>query len=61
MEAIKIEGYGSVQTAELLGISKRTLERYIASGKIKGTKIANRWFFTQEEIDRVKALKTTTD
>ena len=57
MKPIKIEGYDINQTAVMLEVSKRTLERYIASGKIQGVKIAGRWFFTEEEIERVKKSK----
>lgn len=57
MKPIKIEGFDKETTAKMLNVSMRTIERYLASGKIKGEKIAGRWFFPKEEIMRLKELK----
>lgn len=40
-----------VQAAEQLGVSTRTLMRFMDKGEIKGFMIGNRWKFLQSEVD----------
>ena len=42
--------YNVAEVSELLGISDRTLRIYLRDGKLKGTKLANKWFVTEESL-----------
>lgn len=42
--------YTSREIMELLKISKITFYKYIKAGKIKGSKIGNKWIFTEEQL-----------
>lgn len=43
--------------AARLGISRRSLERYIAAGRIEGTRIGGRLRFTEAELDRFQTAQ----
>ena len=47
-----IEYYTADEAAEILRVSKRTLYRYIQSGRLQGVKPPNgrQWLFTREDI-----------
>lgn len=47
------------ETASLLRISRRTLERERAAHRIRGVMVGGRVFFSREEIERY--LRTRTD
>jgi excisionase family DNA binding protein len=39
------------QAAEQLGVSQRTVTRFVDNNQIKGFKIGSRWKFMQSEVD----------
>lgn len=45
-----IKLYDIKQTAELLGVTTRTLQTYIKKGRIKARKIGGKWKFTESNI-----------
>lgn len=47
--------YSIREAAEIIGVQVRTIREWLKLGKIHGEKnpISKRWFFTQEEINRV--------
>lgn len=44
--------YKLLELEELLKVSRRTLLRYIYSGKLSATKVGRSWRVSQEELDR---------
>lgn len=42
--------YTTDETAEILGVSKRTLMHYLNSGKLIASKIGGRWAITEKQI-----------
>jgi excisionase family DNA binding protein len=40
------------QVASTLGLSTKTISRYIESGKLKASKFGNRWRIKPEEVDK---------
>lgn len=48
MENIKV--YTLNEVKKLLKVSLRTLYRYIKDGKLKSTKIGNKWIVTEENL-----------
>lgn len=50
------KGYNTIETAQLLGISYRTVRKYLHEGIIKGQKIAGtrRWVIMEDEIRRLQ-------
>lgn len=51
--------YNASQAAKLLGIKPRTLRQWISDGKLQAKKygFSNRWYITEEEIQRVKGTR----
>jgi excisionase family DNA binding protein len=45
--------YNMRRAAEFLGVHRKTIERHLAKGKIKGVKIGNQWRIKGSEIRRV--------
>ena len=48
---MEIKLYTIEETAEMLGITTRTLQTYIKKGLIKAKKIGRRWRFTEQNIN----------
>lgn len=46
--------YTSQDVADLLGLSKATVERGLRRGVIKGFKLFGRWYVTQETYQSIK-------
>ena len=44
--------YGLKECEKLLGLTRRTLLKYISEGKIKAIKIGNRWKVTKENLNK---------
>lgn len=42
--------YNIKETAEILGVTTRTMQTYIKNGKIKARKIGRGWKFTENSI-----------
>ena len=48
MKPLKVE-----EVAEIFGVTKETVCRWIKFGIIRGNKVGRRWFISQKEVDRV--------
>lgn len=50
------KGYNTIDAAKLLGISYRTIRKYIAEGTVKAQKIpgTRRWIIMESEIKRLR-------
>ena len=46
------ELYTIKELASILEVTPRTINNYVAQGRIKGQKIAGKWKFTREELER---------
>jgi len=44
----------SKQLAQKLNVSLVTIRVWIMRGKIKGTKVGDRWLFTPEQVKKIK-------
>jgi excisionase family DNA binding protein len=42
--------YSLKETAEMLGVTPRTMHHYLQKGLIRGRKVRNMWRFTEAEI-----------
>lgn len=42
------------QAAKLLGVSRRHVDRLIASGKLEAVKVAERWLVNPETVEALK-------
>jgi len=42
--------YSKKETAEILGVSTRTIERYLLTGKLKGARLSKGWMISDEDI-----------
>lgn len=36
---------------EILKVSRKTMYKYIADEKIKGSKVGNKWLFTEKQVN----------
>ena len=43
--------FSSGDLAEMLGVSKRTIEALLREGKIKGFKVGNVWRISRQEVE----------
>jgi excisionase family DNA binding protein len=43
--------YTKKETAEVLGLNPKTIERYLLSGKLKGARLGKAWKISQADID----------
>ena len=50
-ELKEIKLYNIRETAEILGVTTRTLQTYIKNGRIKARKIGRGWKFTEQNIN----------
>lgn len=50
-ELKEIRLYNIKETAEILGVTTRTLQTYIKNGRIKARKIGRGWKFTEQSIN----------
>lgn len=48
----ELEHYSVKEIAELLKVSPRTIYKYVLNGMLKGYKIAEKWRFSKEQIDK---------
>ena len=51
-DLMDIKLYTTEEVAEFLGVTVRTVYRYVESGQLKGKKIGGRWLFTIENIEK---------
>lgn len=49
----EVQTYNVKQAAAILKCTTRTINAYIKTGRLRGTKIAGRWYFTKAEIERL--------
>lgn len=49
-DILGIVTYTTEETAQLLGVTKRTLMTYLTSGKMVASKIGGRWAITDQQI-----------
>ena len=45
--------YSIKQICELFQVSKRTVMTWIKEGKVHPVKVANKWMFNQDEVNRM--------
>ena len=53
MEGIKVGEmvlYDVETLSKLLGIQERTIRRYLREGKLKGRKMARKWYVTEQSL-----------
>ena len=50
-ELKEIRLYNIKESAEILGVTTRTLQTYIKNGRIKARKIGRGWKFTEQSIN----------
>lgn len=46
----ELELYTVDELSELMGIQERTIREYLKAGKIRGRKLAKRWYVTEEAL-----------
>lgn len=46
----ELELYTVEELSGLMGIQERTIREYLKSGKIRGRKLAKRWYVTEEAL-----------
>lgn len=46
--------FSILEVCEILGVSRRTIYRYIDSGRLKPVKVGRDYKFSPEEIERIK-------
>lgn len=51
-EHTPIEIYTFKDLEKILGVSRRTLQTYVTTGKLKAVKIGNRWTVTRANLDK---------
>lgn len=49
-DMLGITTYTVEETAEILGITKRTLQGYLKAGKMAASKIGGQWAITEQQI-----------
>lgn len=49
---LKTQLYTLKDIEQLLGVTKRTLIKYVNSGRLKGAKIGGKWIVTEENLYR---------
>lgn len=49
-EVLGVKLYSTEETAELLGVTERTVRTYIKAGKLQGVKVAGSWEISEENI-----------
>lgn len=54
--------YTKKETAEILGVNPKTVERYLLAGKLKGARLGKGWKISEDDIDAFyeAAKKETT-
>jgi len=52
------EYYNIPEIAKILGLTEVTVRVYYAEGRMKGVKLGNAWYSTQEEIETFLSTKT---
>lgn len=51
-EVLGVKLYSTEETAELLGITERTVRTYIKAGKLRAQKVAGTWEISEENLKR---------
>lgn len=46
----ELELYTVDELSDLMGIQERTIREYLKAGKIRGRKLAKRWYVTEEAL-----------
>lgn len=46
----QLELYDIPELAELMGIQRKTIRAMLATGKLKGRKMARRWYVTEDSL-----------
>ena len=41
------------QMCELLHVERRTVYRWLKSGKVKGVRVGRKWLFDREQVERL--------
>ena len=49
----EVQTFNVKQAAAILKCSTRTINAYIKNGRLHGTKIAGRWYFVRDELERL--------
>lgn len=60
-EILGIVTYTTEETAEILGVTKRTLMTYLTSGKMVASKIGGRWAITDQQIKDFVTKRSVVD
>jgi len=57
-KGLSLEGLSDIEeAADQLGVSTKTIRRYISGGRIEAHKVRNIWFIPAEEIDRLQKAR----
>lgn len=53
-------GYSAIEAAKLIGISYRTMRKYLGNGTVKANKIpgTRRWIIMESEIKRLQGVRS---
>lgn len=53
-------GYSAIESAKLIGISYRTMRKYLGNGTVKANKIpgTRRWIIMESEIKRLQGVRS---
>ena len=54
----KKEYYNIKEISEMLGITDVTIRTYFSTGRMRGVKLGNAWYSTQEDIEQFLKMKT---
>ena len=49
----EVQTFNVKQAAAILKCSTRTINTYLKNGRLHGTKIGGRWYFTRDELERL--------
>ena len=52
-----IKYYSSKEIADFLGVTKRTIERKMKTGELKGVKRLGKWFIAKDDFDNYMEYK----
>lgn len=54
------KGYSAIEAAKLIGISYRTMRKYLGNGTVKANKIpgTRRWIIMESEIKRLQGVRS---
>jgi excisionase family DNA binding protein len=52
IEILNIKLYDLKETAQVLGVTERTVMNYLKAGKLKGQKIRKKWQITEQNLEK---------